>query len=241
MPIDLGAGAHRLDAVEQLSRIAYFRDRGLSVTAVEPPKIEIVGDSYVWRQVPVIPQVLEHDVVGSPQVEPETVRVRILASALHAIAEEELRIVLPLDQLLAGQPEDELLRPKIPVPVRMGQADISPEPDHVTVKLTLRGRSMTRKLERVVIKFLLDARTWQGYIPSPDHEVPLTQAITVRGPKETVEALEPEHVVGQIEITSRDLADPSIPCSRKPEFVLPPGVELVSEPVPVEFSLMPLK
>jgi len=241
VPGELDSGRHRFNAVEQLDDLAYFKDRALSVTAVEPRTFEVEIDRYVWTELPVEARVLAHHLVGAAQIDPPTIRARILSSALRRIRPHERRIALLLDERLNNQPEGKLLRMEVPVPVRLGPATILPEPDHVIVKLTLRERTSEKRLEPVVIKFLLDARTWQEYIPSPDYEIPLTQAITVRGPKEIVEQLKPEDVVGQIEITSRDLTDPTVPRWRQPHFILPPGVELVGEPPPVEFALMPLK
>ena len=244
LPIDVAeTGEHR---IELRQRLAALREPfvGLTIDSVSPSTLRVIVDRYVNQSVPVE---LEQGSLGLEEVlrvEPATVTVRIRERHWREIAARSPTFLIPsIEARLRGRPEGELIEEGVFLDSTLLGKPVDPTPNRVLVRGKLLRQLATESLPAVNVGFFFTRpQLFNDYmLDFPDPDIVLTQTITVRGPRDSLDRLlrgDPR-VVGIIMVTRDDIAAGEEFRTVVPTFHLPPEVELVDRPAPVEFRLLP--
>lgn len=244
LPIEVSeTGEH---VVNLRQRLAELREPfvGLTIDSVSPSTLRVVVDRYVTHSVPVE---LEQGSLGLEEVlrvEPATVTVKIRQRHWQEIAGRNPKFVIPsIEARLRGRPEGELIEESVFLDSTLLGKPVVPEPNRVLVRGKLLRQLATESLPAVNVGFFFTRpQLFNDYmLDFPDPDIVLTQTITVRGPRDSLDRLlrgDPR-VVGIIMVTRDDIATGDEFRTVVPTFHLPPEVELVDRPAPVEFRLLP--
>lgn len=221
----------------------------LTVLSVKPPDLEVAVDHFVPQEFRVALRPFKLAYEFEPQLERNTVTVRMRESRLREMLDARKPLEIQIDP-------ERLLRDKTPgesvtVPVRLtlnpedfgDDAEVTPNTLQVTA--TLKADRKTAEIGTVPILLAVSFANFAKPLKAigPDGTTPLvTRRITVTGPVEAVDRLlAGDRPVGIIRLKVADLENLGVQRSFKPEFHLPPGVELAEEPEPVTFTILPLE
>lgn len=242
VPPETPTGRRRIRTTEILASHPLFDELGLRVIGAVPEMITIDVDRYLRHTVTVQPKVNAYRVLGEPSADPPRVQLRLLESQWRNRLADLQTIPLLLDPYLRNQPEGRPLEFDVPLPTLLEGLPVLPDPPHVRVRVVLKERTMERSLAPVVLKFAVSPELWESYrIELPDKGA-LTREVRVVGPEEIVARLEPQDLLGIIDVSLADARlQGEATIIRAAHIVLPPGVELVGDPPEVEFRLVPLK
>jgi len=244
LPIEVSeTGEH---VVNLRQRLAELREPfvGLTIDSVSPSTLRVVVDRYVTQSVPVE---LEQGSLGLEEVlrvEPATVTVKIRQRRWQEIAGRNPKFVIPsIEARLRGRPEGELIEESVFLDSTLLGKPVEPMPNRVLVRGKLQRQLATVSLPAVNVGFFFTRpQLFNDYmLDFPDPDIVLTQTITVRGPLDVLDRLlrgDPR-VEGIIMVTGDDTAGGDEFRTVVPTFHLPPEVELVDRPAPVEFRLLP--
>jgi hypothetical protein len=244
IPDEQTQGPVSRDLFEDLNRLPEIRNRGLSLQKVAPERVQLVVDRY--RDVPiaveVVPGLFERSLADSLVVEPETVRARVLESALpregslgplRLLIEEQLQ---SRSERIGGGP----FSFNLPLRSNWPGVEAAFRPDHVRVTGEFIRRTTSERITPIPLAVMVKPQDffekyeieWQD--ETGGH---LTQAIDVRVPLEKAGRLRGSDVDAYIIITDLDLPRdlPGGPTTspapagswieREVRFVFPPGFE----------------
>ena len=245
IPLPIEASETGEHVVNLRRRLAELREPfvGLTIDSVTPSTLRVVVDRYVTQAVPVE---LEQGSLGLEEVlrvEPATVTVRIRERHWQEIAGRSPKFVIPsIEARLRGRPEGERIEESVFLDSTLLGKPVDPEPNRVLVRGKLLRQLATVSLKAVNVGFFATRpQLWNDYrLDFPDPDIVLTQTITVRGPRDALDRLlrgDPR-VEGIIMVTGADTAGGEEFRTVVPTFHLPPEVELVDRPAPVEFRLL---
>lgn len=239
-----GLGTHNLSLLEEL-RAHRSAFPGCAVVQVEPRTMRIRVDRRIREVVPVNVQLGALNYSVEPRVDPATVSVTVLQTAWDRIRDANPRIVLDAESYMKSQPEGEPIRLDVPVAADVssdaGQIEaLSIEPETVVLRATLRQRRKSGTIQAVPIKLVVSRGTWNRYdVQFRRENPPETLGVKVVGSPDEVDKL----VSGQrktfavINLGNPDaLAGDSFQFF-KPEFNLPPGVELADDQLIESFEI----
>lgn len=211
---------------------------GCVVQSVEPDLIRVHVDRMIERSLPVVIRPGNLDYTVEPRADPNTVSVRLRQSVYDRIAADGPRVVLDAESYLANQRQDEpikLSQIQLPRAVETDRETVSVasvDPETVTLRATLRSRLETGLLQAVPIKFQSSRSILNRFdIEFRDPNPVETLSIRVVGTPDRIERL----VSGQqktfavILLGSSDSFKEGTFQFYKPQFNLPPGVELADD------------
>jgi len=237
-------GRQNLVLVDELrSREAEFP--GVAVTRVDPPTAAINVDRRVVHEVPIVLQRGALDYTVEPRVQPSVARVTVLQTEWERIQSANPRSVVNAEGDLAKQPEGEPIKLDVPLAaaLRTDVGDlpvIDVSPSTVEVRATLRRRRKTGTIQAVPIKFLAGQILWNRYhVEFRQPNPPETLRISIVGPPEEVDRL----VSGErktfaiLSLAGSDSFEENTYQFYKPEFNLPPGVELAEDQTIESFEI----
>ena len=244
LPIEVSETGEQ--SVDLRQRLTELREpfAGLTIDSVTPSMLRVVVDRYMTQSVPVE---LEQGSLGLEEVlrvEPATVTVRIRERHWQEIAARGPKFLIPsIEARLRGRPEGELIEESVFLESTLLGKPVDPTPNPVLVRGKLLRQLATVSLKAVNVGFFATRpQLWNDYkLDFPDPDIVLTQTITVRGPRDVLDGLlrgDPR-VEGIIVVTGDDTAGSEEFRTVVPTFHLPPEVELVDRPAPVEFRLLP--
>jgi hypothetical protein len=213
----------------------------LKVLEANPETVKARVYRYVTVELPVRFQVGAYSLVGEPQVEPRTADVRVLESSWNALALDRRQLQVSLVDYLRNKPEGALLEFDAVLPNQIGGLPVTTEPGAVHVTLTLRGQTREVPLAPVVIKLAVAKDLWEVYRPEFKDPAAWRTEIVAVGPSDAIARLRANDVLGIIDVTSADVTSDGSYRIRRPEFILPPGVQLKGQPPEIEFRLVPIE
>jgi hypothetical protein len=232
-------GEHELNIKEALIA-AEGELADIIVQDVNPPTltIRVDRDKTVTMPVYVRPGTLEYD--GPIVVDPTEVSVTMLELEYEQVPAAERRVVIDADEHLRTAPRGELRSVPVPLKGVVWGYSVRLDPEYVTMRFRLAEQLKEKTIPAVPIKIEASLDMFNGYRVDPRKpSTILTQQITIRGRAEVVDRIgDAVRVRGVISITSEDKADPDQYRYQKPQFNLPEGVELISDPEPIEFRLV---
>jgi hypothetical protein len=184
-----------------------------------------------------------------PTVEPTRVRVAISELALQGlppdiagIPPDQRYVALNVNRHLAKSSPGTLFSRDVMLEHRVADVTVRIEPPEVRLVAQLAERRTQATISAVPINFQGSATVLNRYfIDQRDRFTLLTQPITVRGPDDVLDRLASGQikVFGIITLTTPSADEVGRFQEAVPRFNLPPGVELVESPDPVEFRLVP--
>lgn len=235
-------GDHELDIKESLMNAE--GDLGeIIVQDVDPPAlpIRVDHDKVVTMPVFVRPGTLDYD--GPIQIDPTEVEVTMSELEYAKLSPEDHRVVLDPDEYLRTAPRGELQSRPVPLKSVVGGYSVQLNPDFVTVKFKLEEQLHELTISAVPIKIEASLDIFNHYrVEVREPGTILTQPITVKARSEVLDRIRSDSVRiwGVISVTAADKAELDQYRYQKPQFNLPPGVELASDPEAIEFRLVPL-
>jgi len=232
----LSPGEHQLDVLHLVAGDKLLLP--FSVLSAKPARLRAVVDRYVTQDVPIQVNPGLFRLAGEARIEPAAATVRMLESHWRNLGDRSLE--LAIEKLLQGQPEGRLLTFEVPLPAQLAGQPASIQPKSAHVSVTLSERNVRRTLAPVVIKFAMSVDMSARFGLELRDAGAGTTDIQVIGPAERVATLEPQDILGVIEVNSEDAAATDKFLLRTPHFLLPEGVRLGGEPEPVEFRLIPV-
>jgi hypothetical protein len=222
--------------------------RGLHLEWTSPESIKVIVDHQ--RQITVPIQIEPRGITfeTAPKVEPAEVQAAISERGLTQLqnAGAPLRIVLDIEKELREKSKGEPLRiPGVKLPTRIGDVEIKPMPETVTLFATIKEQTSRATILAVPINLSLSLENIIRYMDryrfeTRDGSTLLTRAIDVEGPADVVERLKAGSipVTGRITITGNVFANPDEFHELRPEFDLPPGVKVAGTVAPVEVRMV---
>ncbi len=242
-------GRYTLTMLEELRKLpGPFDD--LSIESVSPEMLDILVDNTVTVEMDVrLRETEAFDFEIEPTVEPTRVRVAISELALlglppdiAGIPPDQRYVALNVNRHLAKFPAGTLFSRDVMLEHRVAGVNVRIEPPEVRLVAQLAERRKEATIPAVPINFQGSATVLNRYfIDQRDRFTLLTQPITVRGPDDVLDRLSSGQikVFGIITLTTPSADEVGKFQEAVPRFNLPPGVELVGSPDPVEFRLVP--
>jgi hypothetical protein len=216
----------------------------LSILAVTPATFEVTIDSFVETQVPIVLKPLANSYETRPQLQPASACVRLPEGMRQRLAENgELRIEVDADAALREQPAGESVTVSVPLDTARFGPRSEVEPSVVQLTGTIRVQRKTIELRTVPVLVGLSFRSLGRPVRAvgQDGSSPplITRTLVVSGPMDTIESLQSgdTRVYGLVRLRDSDLDRLGEWLVLAPRFDLPPGVELVQDPAPVEIKL----
>ncbi|NOT02666.1 MAG: hypothetical protein HOP29_18830 [Phycisphaerales bacterium] len=216
---------------------------GCIVQGIEPPTFRVHVDRIVERNLNVVIRPGNLDYTVAPLVEPTSVQATIRQTFWSNIENANPRIALDAESLLKNQPEGRPIDLDVPLTKTVwsdvGEADLKTvSPPRVTLRATLAGRRETGVIQAVPVRFLVGDNVWKRYDvvyrqPNPSE----TLNVTVVGPPAEIARLKSgeRKVFAFIPLGNPDaMAEFQFV---KPEFNLPPGVELAEDGTLYNFEI----
>ncbi|HRX86927.1 MAG TPA: hypothetical protein P5572_18035 [Phycisphaerae bacterium] len=235
-------GDHDLDIKEALMS-AKGELGDIIVQDVDPPElpIRVDHDKVVTMPVFVRPGTLDYD--GPIAVDPTEVEVTMSELDYAKLNPEDRRVVLDPDEYLRTAPRGEFQSRPVPLRSVVGGYSVQLNPDFVTVKFKLSEQLQEMTISAVPIKIEASLDIFNRYrVEVREPGTILTQPLTVKARSEVLERIRSDavRIYGVISVTAADKAELDQYRYQKPQFNLPDGVELASDPEPIEFRLVPL-
>ena len=218
----------------------------VSIVSVRPATLPLLVDHLVEIAVPVEPRALRLSYDVAPRLHPKQVHATLRERDLRDLEELEVRIrhELDVEPHLRDKPEGRSVTIDISLGSTLLGKSVTFSPSTVQVTATTKGRMKTAKIGPVPIRadvsFELFGRPYRPV--GPDGTILLTQSITVIGPVEDVERLERNETGarGLIRIREADFDRPDTIRSVRPDFYLPPRIELAEPAEAIEYKLIPM-
>ncbi len=227
--------------LKQSVRALFERQRGLhglAVTETEPESFVARIDRYIRVELPIRLQIGSYTVVGEALATPRTTSVRVLESAWEKVPLDQRHVPVVLDDYLRDKPEGVELSFEASLTNQIAGAAISADPPKINVKLTLRGQTREVTLAPVVIKLAIAEDLLRTYRPELRDPAGWRTQIVVQGPPDVIGRLRPNEVLGIIDVTSADVSVDGTYRTRRPVFLLPPGVQLKGDAPEVDLRLV---
>lgn len=202
--------------------------------------IRVDRDKTVSMPVFVRPGTLEYD--GPIVVDPTEVQVTMSELDYEKVVPSERRVVLDPDEYLRTAPRGQLLSRPVPLKSIVGGFGVQLYPDFVTVKFKLAEQLTEMTIAAVPINVQASLDIFNEFrVDVRESGAVVTRSIKIRGRNEVLERIRTDavRVLGVITVTSADKANLDKYRYQKPTFNLPEGVELISDPEPIEFRLVP--
>lgn len=227
---------------------AQYREfRKLTVVSVLPASMNVKVDHWVTRDVDLALERLTLTYQVAPQLPRRSVTVTMRESRLTELEKNEslrIDITADLERRLKERPSGEGVRVTLPLDTRPFGADARLSPNAITVTATVMTERLTQEITTVPILFAVSSINLEKPLrPVTRDGTPLsvvTRTITATGPTDIMTRLArgEQRVYGLIQLKQDDLEDPETVKIMTPDIRLPPGVELVKDPDPVEFKLI---
>jgi len=236
------SGEHELNIKEALAT-AEGELAEIIVQDVNPRELPILVDRDMTVSLPVFvrPGTLDYD--GPIVVDPTEVNVTVSELEYAQIPAADRRVVLDPDEYLRTARRGELQSQSVPLKSVVGGYGVQLDPDFVTVKFKLAEQlnEMTISAVPIIAQASLDIFN-RFRVDVRESGAIVTRSIKIRGRNDVLERIRTNavRVSGVINLTSADKADLDKYRYQKPQFNLPEGVELISDPEPIEFRLVPL-
>lgn len=247
------------DLLEDVSRLAEIRSRGIVLQRATPRTVQIEVDRY--RNVPVALDVnagaFEKAIVGKPAVRPDTVSARVLESTLKGDTKLP-PLKIPIEEELQARSDQpgSTLWFDVALHSSWPGIDATFTPDRVRVSVTLARRTVRERITLIPLGVLVEPQDFFGkYELEWQDETGghFTQAIDVRVPVEKAGQLKGGMIDAYVMIRDTDLPKElpgglptSVPSTqeswieREIHFVLPPGfddVKIEGPPHTVKFRI----
>lgn len=221
--------------------------RKLTIVSVQPDTLPVFVDHWITKEVDLLVGRLAMAYDVEPQLQRTTTIVRIRQSRFDELpAGQPLQIDISTDveRILREQPAGK----SVTVPVTIDSSVFGPDaelnPGAVQVTATTKAQRRTARIPTVPILVAVSfANLEKPYAAVSRDGEPLTlvtRAITVTGPTEEVDRLERglTRAYGTIHLKQADLEQLNDLKLVIPEYHLPPGIELVDKPEPIELRLI---
>jgi len=240
-------GSYQINFLDELRNQMDQFPSGLSIVEVFPPGVKIEVDKYVQQQVGIDVDMEDLEFEDQPVVNPRSVTVTVPEKKFKKLSEAQRVIVVPIASAFKGVLEGEFSEKQVAVPKKIaGLAVTQVDPPQVTLSGTLKVRTREGRISTVPINLLVSNDVVERFHISLDgrDDNIVTREVAIRGPTEIVAELEAKStkysVEGYVKITLEDTRrEPSTPFLKVPIILnLPPGVEIVREPDPVEVQIL---
>jgi len=210
---------HIRDIREDVAQMPAIRDNGLQLEELSPQAILFVVDRYVPIKLSLDtdPGRFSEALAGKPQIEPNTVTVKVLESELKQKGPFEPRLVIPIEAQIRRRDQDAAAVFEVPLGSTWEGMDAKFEPEQVRVSVLL-----TRSYERVNITVIPLRVLMPPGAVAGDYEIEWQtpadqlQDIDVRMPIGKSRALSNTDVRAFIELEKTDLPGETLPAATAP-------------------------
>lgn len=244
-----GRATVRLDRslVKQTLIDANSAFRKLAIGAVQPGEIDVIVDHMVTRDIEVVIGRTTLSYETPPRPQPSTVELRLRESVLAdwpAGSPFQIDIASDVDAHMRSQTPGTPVRKRYTLDTRpFGPGATIANPD-VEVTATVQAERVTEEIRTVPILFAVSfsnlARSLRPVDRDGNDLSLMTQRIEVSGSPADVARLQSgeTRVFGVLQLKQEDFESPGTLNLAIPEFHLPPGIDLASDPMPIEFQLV---
>jgi hypothetical protein len=219
----------------------------LRVLDLKPEEVAVVVDHLIARDVELVARKLTLAYEDEPQLQRAAVRLQLRESQapeLPAGEAMQVDISVEIERQLKERPFGRAHTLLVPLDARPFGPDAVFMPSTVEVTATVRSERRTQEVPTVPVLVAVSFGNLDKSISAVARDgTPLslvTQTITVAGLPEAVDRLVrgETRAYGIIQLKEDDLRELGVVKLMKPEYHLPPGVELASEPAPIELKLI---
>ena len=222
------------------------RHPSIAVTSVEPGKITVDIDHMIDVDVQVEPGDLTLPYNVEPVLDPQVIQVSMRESRFSALTAtgRRLTLVLDVEKYLQAEDAGRTVTKDVPVVLDGSLMGTDARCSVNTIKVTA-SIEASRRTASIIVPVWLAVGFKNLGMPykavSPEGRL-VTQRVTVTGPVEDVERLErgDTRAIAVILLKDADFAETDKKHAVKPDFWLPPRIELVETPREVEFRLVPV-
>ena len=219
----------------------------VTLVSVNPEMLSINVDRVITRDVEVAAKrlALVYDV--EPQLQRPTASVEIRESVLQTLpAGQPLQIEIgpDIERLLMDQPVGKNVTVRVVLDNRRFGPEAEVKPNAIEVTATVRAQRSTEQIATVPVLVAMSFANLEKRVRAVTREgSPLTlvtQTISVTGPTDEVMRLVrgETRAHGIIQLKEDDLQQMGVLKLVVPEYHLPKGLELATEPPPIEFQLI---
>lgn len=185
-----------------ISNLPELRDRGVTISRVDPENVRLRIDQLVDRELKVVGEAPEALLDGPPEVKPLTAKLTLPQSLVSLLPSDSMikARVSPesLARLVPGRRESVGNVPLLPPPEVASARGVRVEPARAEVILTIRSKDSVFVLPSVPVQVKLagtEAGRWE--ITIPDDDKFLTD-VEVRGPSELIDRIK----AGELTVTA---------------------------------------
>ena len=195
----------------------------LRVRGVNPPNVDIRVDTFVNADMPIEPDIGDLDVSLKPLA---MASVRLPSFALEGLADADSVIRPDVKRLIREytleNPEKSNFRINVPLtlPLDPGLYDITPR--EITLEGKVESQTGTVAKGPVIVSFLIPDEVQKRFLVEVKEGTELRPDVFVTGPKSQLDQLNPQDIVGLVEIRAAYMAVPGEERSATVRFVLPP-------------------
>ncbi len=208
-----------LDIIRSVREIDSVR---LRVRSVNPPNVYIRVDTFVNEDMPIEPDIGDLDVSLKPLA---PASVRLPESELANLGDRVIRpdVADLIRRHMLENPEEPNFSILVPLNISL-KPEITIEPPEITLAGKVESQTGTVAKGPVIVSFLIPDEVQKNFLVDVKEGTELRPDVFVTGPKSQLDRLNPQDIVGLVEIRAAYMDVPGEERSATVRFVLPPDL-----------------